>query len=63
MDLFFMSMMSSLFILLQLMLGSLRLRTCWVIIFMAGDGLLNRNFLSSGMAIHFKKPLGKLGLI
>ena len=29
--------------------------------FMAGEGPLNGNFLLSGVAIHFKKPLGNLG--
>ena len=56
-----MSMMSSLFILLQLLLGSLKLKTYWIIVFIAGDGPLNGNFLLSGVAIHFRKPLGNLG--
>ena len=54
-------MMSSLFVLLQLLLGKLKLGTCWIIVFVAGDGPLNGNVLLSGVAIHFKKPLGNLG--
>ena len=55
--------MSSLFILLQLLLGSLKLRTCWFIVFVSRDGHLNGNFWLSGVAIHFRKPLGNLGRI
>ena len=58
---FLMSMMSSLFVLLQLLLGSLKLRTCWIIVIVAGAGPLNGNFLLSGVAIHFRKLLGNLG--
>ena len=61
MALFLMSMMSSLFVLLQMLMGSLKLRTCWIIMFIARDGPLNENFSLSGVAIHFKKPLGILG--
>ena len=56
-----MSMISSLFVLLKLLLGSLKLRTSWIIMFVARDGLLNGNFLLSGVAIYFRKPLGNLG--
>ena len=54
-------MMSSLFVFLQLLLGRLKLRTCWIIVFVAKDGHLNGNFLLSGVAIHFRMPLGNLG--
>ena len=61
--LLFISMMSSLFVLLALLLVSLKLRTYWIIVFVARDGPLNGNVLLSGMAIHFKKPLWDLGHI
>ena len=58
--LFLISIMSSLFIFIQLLLGNLRLRTCWIIMLVAREGPLNGNFLLSGIAIHFRKPLGSL---
>ena len=58
---FFISIMSSIFVLLQLFLGNLKLRTYWIIVFVAGDGPLNGNFLLSSVAIHFRKPFGNLG--
>ena len=61
MALFLISMMSSLFVLLQPVLGSLKLRTFWIIVFIASNGPLNGNLLLSGVAIHFRKPLGNLG--
>ena len=55
--LYLVSMISYLFALLQLLLGSLRLRAYWIIMFMVEEGPLNGDFLSSGMAIHFIRHL------
>ena len=49
-------MISCLFTLLQLLLGIMRLRIYWAIIFVVGVGPLNGNFLSSSVAIHFRRP-------
>ena len=61
MTLFLMSMLSNLFIILKLLLESLRLRTYWIIMFMVGEGPLSMSFLSSDVAIYCRRPLGNLG--
>ena len=60
MAMYLMSIMSHLFFLLQLLLGSLKLSTYWIIILVVGNGSLNLIFLSTGMAIYFGRLLGNL---
>ena len=55
------SMMSHLFVLLQLLLGGLRLRNSCIIMSVVGEGPLNENFLLNSVAILFRRPLGNLG--
>ena len=61
MALYLISMMSYFLVFLQLLLGSLRLKTYWIIAFVVVDGPLNGILVSSGVDIHFKRPLGNLG--
>ena len=61
MALLYMPMKISLSVLFQLLLRSLRLSTHCIIVFVAGEGPLNRNISLSSVVIHFGKLLGNLG--